>query len=365
MAWEPIVVGARAAELHALVRELGDRVGEDRTAAALFWAYAAGVWDDDETARRYDAAVDRLVEQLASAPASHALIGGLAGAGWVIAHVASDAEDVLAPIDAALLADVQDAGLPYDLISGLVGIGVYFVARGDRDGVAAVVAQLAALQVTTAAGTAWRTPLHHIPAERRAAWPAGYFDCGLAHGVPGVIALLGKAVELGVGDARPLLDGALRWLAMQRAGSPETGIYPAFAGAAPTRTAWCYGDAGVAVATWNALARAGGSLADARQLAEHVAQRAPDATKIVDATLCHGAAGLAHLMNRCYQASREPGFRDAAIAWLDRALAMRETWAGGDLLEGLPGIGLVLLAATTAEEPRWDAMLLCDLPVAP
>jgi hypothetical protein len=47
--------------------------------------------------------------------------------------------------------------------------------------------------------------------------PRGYYNLGLAHGVPGVIAFLGKVCAVGVAcdKARPLLDGAVHWLLEQ------------------------------------------------------------------------------------------------------------------------------------------------------
>jgi len=113
-----------------------------------------------------------------------------------------------------------------------------------------------------------------------------------------------------------------------------------------------------------------------------VAAREPEHTGIVDAGLCHGTSGMAHLLNRCYQASGDEQLRDAAIVWFRRTLARRELGKGvggflsppenagagpwreaHDLLEGAVGIGLTLLGACTDSEPRWDRLVLCDVPV--
>jgi hypothetical protein len=103
---------------------------------------------------------------------------------------------------------------------------------------------------------------------------------------------------------------------------------------------------------------------------------------VVDAGICHGAAGAAHLFNRLYQATGDPAFRDAALFWIDRILAHRkpgtgvggyEMWTVGEntelswnpdpgFLTGSSGVGLVLLAAASAVEPEWDRVLLADIP---
>ena len=84
--------------------------------------------------------------------------------------------------------------------------------------------------------------------------PDGYYNLGLAHGVPGVIALLGAACATGVaaGTARPLLDGAVAWLLAQRLPDGFVSQFSYWAGpgikAEPSRLAWCYGDLGLAAA---------------------------------------------------------------------------------------------------------------------
>ena len=44
-----------------------------------------------------------------------------------------------------------------------------------------------------------------------------------------------------------------------------------------------------------------------------------------DAGLCHGAAGLAHLYNRMFQASRDERFAAAARCWFQRTLELRQS----------------------------------------
>ena len=103
-----------------------------------------------------------------------------------------------------------------------------------------------------------------------------------------------------------------------------------------------------------------------------------------DACLCHGAAGLAHLFNRMYQATGDDVLRQAALQWYRHVLAQRRPgagvggflgWGGASaggpawspdptLLTGAAGIGLALLAAACTDEPRWDEFLLVS-PIAP
>jgi hypothetical protein len=114
--------------------------------------------------------------------------------------------------------------------------------------------------------------------------------------------------------------------------------------------------------------------AAATGLAVRAAARPPDQTGVVDAGLCHGSAGLAHLFNRMYQMTAEQALADAARFWVERTLelcsaaapgqgaaladAARSACKGPGLLEGTAGVALALEAAGTAVEPVWDQMLL-------
>jgi hypothetical protein len=276
----------------------------------------------------------------------------------------------------------------------VVGLGVYFLERlanepeaaVPRDALVHVVRRLAELREPPP-GRSWRTPPDQLPPWNLAAYPDGYYNCGLAHGVPGIVGLLGRIAGLDDPPARTreLLDDATRWVWAQQLPPSPRGRFAAFFDPAPkdpTRTAWCYGDPGVAIAMWSAAQRAGDSTEAAQALAREVAQRSPAHCQITDAGICHGSVGMAHILNRCYQASGDPVFRDSAVGWYERALAKRApgTGIGGYLtppmlppgetgesiptagiLEGASGIGLALMAAFHDSEPSWDRLLLCDL----
>jgi class I lanthipeptide synthase len=118
------------------------------------------------------------------------------------------------------------------------------------------------------------------------------------------------------------------------------------------------------------------------RLGRTVAQCPASDSGVKDCGLCHGAAGVAHLFNRLFQATGEPLFKTAAVRWFGRTLQMRrpsqdvagffaleitrnKRWravAKLGLLEGATGVALALLAAATEVEPNWDRMMLTALP---
>ncbi len=408
MVWEPILDGALADMAWAAAREATvelARLPDDRAPSpsidlALFWAHAAdGFADDDAISERYDRAVDRLFDRFTTEARLPGLFGGSVGDAWVIAQISDDTASLDAADAAArdALDDLVARPGAYDLISGIVGVGVYFVERsrqGSRHAPASldrVVTALAARAERDADGITWLTPPELLPPWLRETCPAGHHDLGVAHGVPGAVAVLAAIAarpEVASREvARELATSALDWLQRRQVNDDPRGCYPSWSAQgrpAATRTAWCYGDPGVAASCWRAAVDLGRDPLPWQTLAAASASRPAEHTGIVDPNLCHGAAGMAHLCNRFYQGSRDPAFRDAARAWFERALAMRRPGEGiagfvqrraghgsdtyehvtsVDFLDGTAGVVLALLAALRAEEPRWDRLLLCDVPV--
>jgi lantibiotic biosynthesis protein len=403
-AWRPILDdGARAhaltiaSEIAEALRDPAHQMSapslwDGNAGVAIFFAYLHQAVPE----RGYDHAatslVDRVIDDAAAEPLGPSLYKGITGVAWMLDHLRgrvldADEEDANEDVDAALLELMQ---LPwrdrYDLFDGLVGFGLYALTRLPRPAAAAclelVVDQLAATVERRPEGLTWKTGPQLMIPELRAQFPDGNYTVGPAHGVAGVIAVLAAACAAGVAPrrARALLDGAVAWLLRCRLPDASRGQFPRHLSptseeSEPARAAWCAGDPGVASAL-RIAAREVGEPAwerEALAIARDCLRRPPEASGVVDATLCHGTAGLAHMWNRFYQATGEAAFADAARYWVTRTLDMRrsgggvagfalETPAGREarpgLLQGAAGIGLALLAAATEVAPAWDSALL-------
>jgi lantibiotic modifying enzyme len=371
-----------------------------RTGLALFYAYLACSTEDSTAGRQAESLLASALDAAPRAELEPSLWGGIAGLDWAVAHLrrfdlAPDerAETFGRWANTRLDAELrQPPGGPldhYDLVSGLVGVGVAALERLPEPSAAALVERIVLLlderaERRTDGITWWTAPEHTGQAERV---PHGWYNLGVAHGVPGVVAFLGRAcaAHLATATARPLLDGAVNWLLAQRHHFENGAHFPRYVGAgvepAPGRLSWCYGDPGIAAALL-AAARAVGEPAwerEATALALAAAERPPATAGVLDASLCHGAIGVGHAFNRLFQVTDEARLAEAARFWLARGLAMRRP-AGrlggfhavfrGDegrparrivfrgLLMGAAGIGLALLAATSDVEPAWDRILL-------
>lgn len=282
----------------------------------------------------------------------------------------------------------------HDLVFGATGLGVYALERYPRPSAAEclrrVVERLDESAQRNQHGIYWWTPPEGIRVpEDREEYPSGRADLGMAHGVAGAVALLGALCSAGVERAtvRPLLEGAVRWLLAQAVATESGPTFPIWVAPGfdpkPARCAWCYGDPGVAAALWMAARGAGEPDWERRSvaLACRAAERSATEAGVVDASFCHGTAGLAHLYNRLYQATGEPRLGRAAVYWLERTLewfdlakddgglrvagnadAGQGPWTSIELSRGVPGIALVLLAAATPVEPLWDRMFLLSAP---
>jgi hypothetical protein len=385
---------------------------------ALLFAYMGAALGDAAWVARAPERLNAAIEHAWQRRGWAGLYGGLCGLGWAVEHVsevlgsvdlgaaaaaprsdpddAVEEEDDLAEIDGAVVLELQRHGPgpwpgQYDLISGLVGHGVYFVERLPAPaaalGLKLVVDHLEAAAKTTDTGIAWFTRPELLPEWQRTRDPEGHYNLGVAHGIPGVIHLLSEAAAAGVERERVLrlLEGGVDWLlAQKRPEGSRSWFGSRVAPGQPTddsRPTWCYGDLGIAsvlLQVGRRMRRANWSRFAHDLLDYCMGSQSMDRSGIIDPALCHGALGNAHMFNRIYQSEGDPRYRDAALTWLERGLAMRkpEAAAGGflafrtppdsphswepspSLLDGAIGVALALIAALTPVEPRWDRLLL-------
>lgn len=420
--WQPILTGSLrekawmtiddiAAALEAVPAQRPQRSAERFAAEALLRGYLARVQPAARHHERRQQAGEGALEAVASTRLGFALHGGFTFVGWVTEHLdalTADAagqgdEDSCEALDDALLGllRVERWAFTYDLISGLVGIGVYALERLPRPAARAclerVVDHLLATAEHTTAGATWRTRPELMPSKDRQAWPAGYYNLGVAHGVPAVIALLAAARSHGVaaGRVEPVLADAVRWLLSRRLPASTHSAFDyhtdrAVSADAPpplqsngARAAWCYGDPGVAAALLAAGRCCGEDqwVREAIEIGYRAAHRPAETREIVDGGLCHGAAGLGHLFNRMYQATGDTVFLREARASFELLLEMRRPGDGvagysalfprdrvddgwednASLLTGAAGIALAFLAAVSDIEPTWDRVLMASI----
>lgn len=339
------------------------------------------------------------------------LYGGASGLGFILAllsrdgtryqkaraqlnqHICAQVAQQLGPM--AGLKDVMEGD--YDLISGATGILAYLLMLHIKDvqiqaaieHLLTYLVRLASIDQETQRERWYISPVYLIDEERRKLYQDGYYNCGLAHGIPGPMAALALAWLEGYqvpGQRDAMLffsNWLLRYTLFDAWGINWADVVPLAATRSsdqwkqqyPARAAWCYGAPGVTRALWlTGLALEQPTLCrTAVQSFETVLQRPTSCRNIDSPTLCHGIAGLlaiclrfahdtdsaivhAHiplLVNQIldlFNSDFPLGFRDQERSQI---FVDQPAW-----LNGIPGIVLTLLAAALPVEPTWDRIML-------
>ncbi|AZQ75100.1 lanthionine synthetase [Streptomyces luteoverticillatus] len=280
----------------------------------------------------------------------------------------------------------------YDVISGQAGLGAHLLELGGpaEAAVARLVRALTSLARPVRVD-GWLLPGWWVALagdSYRPVDPAeGHANLGMAHGLPGPLALLALAWRQGVRvpGQRAAITGFAEWLLVRRRTDGAGSWWPGQLASGPARPgagppSWCYGTPGIA----RALQLAGLALGVPRwQEAGVEALRAAlsraasaEAEPSAEAGLCHGVAGL---LQTTWRVARDSG--DAELAGHLPGLAARlldlvdgerpfgfadapgerppEEHPGG-FLTGAAGAALALhtFATDTAPATRWDRALL-------
>jgi hypothetical protein len=339
-------------------------------------------------------------------------LSGLAFATWYLSQDGKRYRKLLAAVEEVLLPQTielanrlatqkKDVSVgQFDLISGLSGVGAYLLCRKEDPQVAAtlraVLNGLVELTKEEAGLPRWYTPAHLLWEEMLRLTPYGNLNCGLAHGIPGPLGVLSLAQHTGieVDGMRDAIERLMSWLFRYRQDDTwgvnwptavpleadgsvalmNTPVGPTSA-LAPSRTAWCYGSPGIARSLWFAGEALDNS--EYRELAvgamEAVYHRPLHVRRIDSPTFCHGVAGLLQITLRFAHDTGLPQFTEAAPVLCEQLLSLYnpDTLLGyyslepagnrvdhPGLLDGVPGVVLVLLAAATSMEPTWDRLFL-------
>jgi hypothetical protein len=367
----------------------------DHADRAVVLAEAGRVMRVAGQARKLDSWIARAYDELPTDRSLIGIISNFLGVGHDIECVRSLGHTSWAgstEIDRVLLesfARPAAAVASFDVLYGFAAWAIYALSRlprvAARAGLEQLVRRLEERAEPSGRGLAWRTP--RKPGNRIGI-PGSVFDVGAAHGAAGVLAVLAKLHERGISPTRTrrLLRRGVDWLVDQRRQHPGSRfaacIHDDYRDT-PVRTAWCYGDLGVAVCLLSAARALGDDrlAAISLEIARESAQRPFEDTGVVDASLCHGSAGVAHLFHRLYQATGDETLREAAVSWCRRTLDYRGDRPGAgfvfyvpvpgetgpDLrpdrtfLMGTAGVALALVSACAEHAPVWDRRLAIDV----
>ena len=398
--WQPLLDGAEADQARDAVAaiaadlaglELDPSLYYGHAGVALLHGYRTRAGDGEAlepTAEHLTAAAEMLAEERAPW-----LARGFTGVAFAIAHLADLIEtepDTLPDLDAAIgnVVDRDPWPFHWELMVGLVGLGVYGLERSATAAGRAIVERaaghLADIAERSPGAATWRVRGGEYPAELLAANPDGFHSLGFAYGAAGAISFLAAARASGVAVEPSILADSVAWMrGLDRPGHPHR--FPAVVAAGseddPAMSrGWCAGDLCVGIALVQA-----GLAADEAAWVDHgvevAAHGARSGWTTGDLSLCHGAVGHGHTLNRLAQATGSSELAELARSAYRHALGARTpgTGIGGferiargprssdpifapSLQLGATGVALGLLAAACAVPPEWDRAFLVALP---
>lgn len=325
--------------------------------------------------------------------------GGIAGAAWAIELLNQeqlidiDTDELLGDLDEYLkqMMTLNKNENFFDFLHGLLGIALYFLKRYENTHSNTLRARYEELlhQVVLKFEDAV------VDDERGLHWPSFLVrkeqlrgtNLSLSHGLSSIInfmSRLGKHPRF-TSRVQPLVEGAIKFtLNLSHKNKSTISSFPDWLTDSgelgqSDRLAWCYGDLGIGLS----LLRGADFLGDEALQKKSIAvlkkaslRRNPEEARVMDAGVCHGAFGIAHVFEFLHRETEEVAFKETAEYWLSIGLDMAthsdglagyKTYRGGNnpswknepsLLEGVAGIGLVILSHLYPQCNAWNQCLL-------
>lgn len=332
------------------------------------------------------------IEQLLSANLENGIVtycNGISGYAWFINYLIKneyleiDASNFFKEIDNIVykfsLKQLEVGN--HDFLHGAVGNMVYLLERKSSNKVLKYIEnlliKLREQAIQTKEGLFWEDSFEENEKS---------INIGLSHGLSGKIVLFSKLYKSNICKSlvKEMLVESVRFILNNKNVNQSDFSFPDRLNLVNKEKnvnsglRWCYGDMGISIALW----QAGEVLQDDVIKKEAIdicikttKFKGLEETKILDAGMCHGTAGVAYIYNKMYKYSGQTVFQSAANYWLNITLekaihkdglaGYKKYYAGTNswyndygLLEGTAGIGLTLLSFLNEESFSWDRCLL-------
>lgn len=319
---------------------------------------------------------------------------GLAGLGLLVEYIEQkgwvemDTNDILGDIDEYLYLKMMELIKigNHDFLHGAVGIGFYFIYRSRKTEIAKkylenfVIELKNQSQIEKNGNIKWE----EFDFEKNVSVHNEY-NLGLSHGIPAILSFLLKVHQEGILSDKTslLIQSTTRFIISKKLDQSKNhfsfpNIYNESKEPKSSRLAWCYGDLGVCCVLWQVA-----KLTKDHLLKQDIikimllatSKRDVLSTNIVDAGLCHGSSGAAHIFQRFYDWTNEEAFEAASAYWYQITLNMAvyendyvdyksytlqnngNSKPNLGFLEGMSGIGLALLYKISGIDPSWEELL--------
>ncbi len=366
-----------------------------KSGLALFYFYHYKYLNDQNSYNKGFELISNIFDSINSDSYHHSFCFGLSGIGWMIEHlemhsfIECQTNEMLNEFDNYLyrimIFEIQNKN--FDYLHGALGFGLYFLSRMKKN--TRVKNYLVKLvnelenksELDNSGGLRWAPLKSDIIITKDE-----ICNLSLSHGMASIVVILSKVYEIGILKEKTyrLLDGAINYILNNQLDlsifySSFPNVITATEKPINSRLAWCYGDLGIGIAIYQAGRLTGNRLWENKAvdiLLQTTKRRNDHVTSVVDAGLCHGTAGIAHIYNRMYRYTKINTFKESAEYWFLRTLEMAKfedgmagykAWRsiknGGaqndpGLLLGIAGIGLAIISYLSDIDPAWDECLL-------
>lgn len=354
-----------------------------------------------ENCRKIDHIFESIIDQASNWEIkNHAELTFYAEVAYLMCHMYEIKEldisinDYLSEIDEALYEEMLMLlkTKEYGCVNGAISIGIYFLYRNIiyKDKFKCELENMVDLLYDISEKT--YNGIAFVNIVEYGSYTEGY-NLGIAHGMPGLLLFLSKLYSCDIRKDKvyEMIIGLMNFLMSKKhslnfhktyfyniiTDDPQLGH--------DSRLAWCYGDLSVGYAIFKASILNGVKRLDITKeildmLINTTKRKNKSENGIVDAGLCHGTSGIAHIYNRLYQQTGMLDFKESALFWYNETLNMsiyKNEYAGYGIpyylsdserkinqkynlsyLTGISGVGLSLLSSIYSLDAFWDKYLL-------
>lgn len=335
----------------------------------------------------FEAKIDCLLESVQNSyPYDISYCSGLAGLLYILeimrqeSFIDIELGDNFREVFRNLFDEMLDCG-KYELLYGIMGICQLFcldMEKYKRE-IELVINYLVRTKISVPAGYSW------LKENKKEV----IYDLSLSHGMSSIVVFLSRIINDNIfksyrEEINELLNNTVKFILSQQLDINTSLSYFPYCSndSGPiennSRLGWCYGDLSIGIALYQAsIAIKDYNLTKyVNNIMLYAANNRKDLQEnlVTDAGYCHGTSGIASIFYRmCFYENKEE-YVQAANYWINQTIEMgrHENGLAGylyssrdhgfipayHLLEGISGIGLVLLYYLHNAEPEWDRCML-------
>jgi len=286
----------------------------------------------------------------------------------------------------------SEVDIVYDLFQGIIGKGLYFIERKNKYSISKLEEivdffEHSAVKISSDV-IAWPDyyTSYHDKTERDG---LGYYNFGLAHGIPSIIVFLSKLFIMGIAKekCRSLIKKSINFLLIHKKEqepifSYPTKVYPKnghlISDTSYKKLGWCYGPLSMSIAYLAAykVLNEKSLFNEAFRIAKETSRL--DAEEIVKASnepadmdiyFCHGTSGLAYIYYLLHSVFKDESTQYAMNYWKEKTydkvnemLQKKQAINPSGVIDGITGVCMVMneLELNVAARLQWNKMFLLD-----